>query len=165
MTDEPGYTPRQLLRGLSLPRRVTHVVAGLGGLAGASLIGYLWATEPDPLPARTQAAFAALIAIGLAWTVFGGWALTRHPLFAVDRVIAGWLAVVFSTLLTAGMVVLAVSRGGGAGALASAGLGLIAVAVAVAALVRARVYRRDLLTRQRSLEDGNAPGGTGSWTG
>lgn len=153
MIDEPGYTPRQLLRGLSLSRRVGHVLTGLGGLAGAALIGLLWATEPAPLPARTQVAFAVLIAIGLAWAAIGGWALARHPMFAVDRVIAGWLAVTFSTLLAAGMLVLALTRGGGAGALAAAGCGIVGVGVAVTVLVRARTYRRTLLARQRGLED------------
>jgi hypothetical protein len=153
MTDEPGNTPRQLLRGLSLPRRVGHVVAGLGGLAGAAIIAQLWATEPDPLPGRTRAAFAVLIAIGLAWATFGAWALTRHPLFAVDRLIAGWLAVTFSTLLTAGMLLLALTRDGGAGALAAAGFGAVLVVAAVTALVRAGAYRRTLLARERRLHD------------
>jgi hypothetical protein len=153
MTDEPGHPPRQLLRGLSLRRRVGHVLAGLGGLAAAAIIAQLWATEPDSLPVRTQAAFAVLIAIGLAWAVFGAWALTRHPLFAVDRVIAGWLAVTFSTLLTAGMLLLALTRDGGAGVLAAAGVGVLLIGAAVTALVRARAYRKTLLARQRRLQD------------
>src|SRR5688500_1004535 len=104
MTDQPGYPVEHILRGLTLPRRIGYAAAGLGGLAGATMIGTLWATEPTPLPARTQFAFAGLMAIGLAWAAFAAWALARRPLFAVDRVIAATLAVGFSLLTTVGAV-------------------------------------------------------------
>ena len=70
MTERPGYGPDRILRGLTLRRRLGDVLAGLGGLAGALLIGTLWATEPGELPMRTQVAFAALILIGGAWAAF-----------------------------------------------------------------------------------------------
>jgi hypothetical protein len=76
---------------LSLRRRVAYLVVALAGLTGSALIGLLWATEPG-LPPRTAAAFAVLMAIGLGWAAFGGWAVTRRvPLFARDRVVAAWL--------------------------------------------------------------------------
>jgi len=78
MTERPGYSPDQIMRGLSLPRRVAHVTVGLGGLAAAATIGLLWATEPGDLPLRTRIAFTTLIAIGLAWAGFAGWALARR---------------------------------------------------------------------------------------
>jgi hypothetical protein len=151
VTEQPGYPAQDILRGLSLPRRVGYLVAGLGGLAGAAMLGTLWATEPTPLPARTQLAFAALMAVGLSWAGFAAWALIRRPLFAADRVIAATLAVVFSTLTTIGAVAVAVARSSPPGGLAAAGVGLALIAVAASMLVRARRYRAGLLARERDL--------------
>ena len=96
---------------LSLRSRIGNVVALLGGLGGALVTGLLWATEPA-LPGRTHLAFGVLVALGLAWAGYGTWALTRRtPLFALDRVIAAWLAVTATGLLTAGTVAIAVARG------------------------------------------------------
>jgi len=153
MTEQPGYPPEQILREMSLPRRVGYVVAGLGGLVGAAMIGMLWATEPVQLPARTRLAFAALIAVGLAWAAFAAWALARRPLFAADRLIAAALAVGFSTLTTVGAVAVALARGSTAGALAGVGVGLILISIATTILVRARAYRATLLGRKRALEE------------
>jgi len=78
---------------LSLRRRVGYVILAFAGLTGSALISLLWATEPG-LPLRTKVAFAILIANGMGWTAFGGWVVTRRtPLFARDRVVAGWLGV------------------------------------------------------------------------
>jgi hypothetical protein len=140
----------RLSRSLSLRGRIGNVVALLGGLGGALFIGLLWATEPV-LPGRTQLAFGALVALGLAWAVYGVWALTRRtPLFALDRVIAAWLAVVATGLLTAGTVAIALARG----TWVSATGVLVAVTLAVLAaviLVRARADRAVLLRRKREL--------------
>jgi hypothetical protein len=136
---------------MSLKRRVGYVVAGLGGLLGTAMIGMLWATEPTALPARTQLAFAALIAV--AWAVFAAWALARRPLFAADRLIAAALVVGFSTLTTIGAVAVALARDSAAGAVAGGGIGLILIAVATTTLVRARAYRATLLARKRELEE------------
>src|SRR5690349_19341549 len=46
MTERPGYDPEHIVRGLSLPRRGGHLVAGLGGLTTVAVVGLLWATEP-----------------------------------------------------------------------------------------------------------------------
>jgi hypothetical protein len=76
---------------LSLRRRIATVAAMLGGLAVAIVVGLLWVTEPN-LPARTQVAFGAIVALGLAWVGFGVWVLNRRlPLFALDRVVAAWM--------------------------------------------------------------------------
>ncbi|MEU3165354.1 hypothetical protein [Streptosporangium sp. NPDC006930] len=135
---------------LSLRRRIAHVVALLGGLGGALFVGLLWATEPA-LPGRTHLAFGALVALGLAWAGYGAWALSRRtPLFALDRVIAAWLAVAATGLLTAGTAVVAVSRGtwtGMAGVAVAATLTVLAVAL----LLRARADRAALLRRKREL--------------
>ena len=75
------------------------MVALVGGLTAAAVIGVLWITEPA-LPPRTQVAFGGLVLIGLAWAGYGSWALTRRtPLFALDRVIAAWLSVAATNLL------------------------------------------------------------------
>lgn len=134
---------------LSLRRRVVTTVALLGGLLGAALVGLLWLTEPN-LPGRTQLAFGVLVLVGLGWAGYGTWVLTRRtPLFALDRVIAGWLAVVATVLLVVLTVVVAVTRGG-VGFAAYAVVALL-VAVAVGNLVRARALRAALLRRKREL--------------
>lgn len=158
MSEQPGYTPDELLRGLSLRRRAGYAVAGLAGVAGAALLAILWATEPRALPARTQLAFAALIVVGLTWGVFAGWVLTRHPMFASDRLVAAALAVGFSTLTTAGSVAIAFARGSTAGVFASLGAGLALTAIAAIMLARARTYRTLLLARKRQLELPVSPG-------
>jgi hypothetical protein len=152
MTERPGYGPEHILRGLSLPRRVGHLLAGLGGLTMAALVGLLWATEPGTLPLRTRVAFAAMIGIGLTWAGFAGWALARRPLFAADRVIAAWLAVTFSALVALGMVTIALSRAGTAAVVASGGVGTTFTVGAAALLARARAHRRALLARRDELE-------------
>ncbi|WP_436531963.1 hypothetical protein [Actinoplanes sp. HUAS TT8] len=94
---------------LSLRRRVFYLIVGLAGLTGSALIGLLWATEPG-LPARTSAAFAVLVVIGLGWAGFGGWAVSRRaPLFARDRVIAAWLGAGAWLVFALGAVLIAVT--------------------------------------------------------
>lgn len=135
---------------LSLRRRIANVVALLGGLGGALFTGLLWATEPA-LPGRTHLAFGALVALGLGWAGYGAWALTRRtPLFALDRVIAGWLAVAATGLLTAGTAAVAATRGTWAGTAGVAVAATLAV-LAVAVLLRARADRAALLRRRREL--------------
>jgi hypothetical protein len=152
MTERPGYGPEHIMRGLSLPRRVGHLVAGLGGLTTAAVVGLLWATEPGVLPVRTRIAFAAVIGIGVTWAGFAGWALARRPLFAVDRVIGAWLAVTFSSLIALGMVTIALSRASTAVVLACGGVGATLIAAAGTLVARARAHRRALLTRRDDLE-------------
>jgi hypothetical protein len=149
--EQPGYPAAQVLRGLSLPRRIGYVIAGVSGLAAAAMIGTLWATEPAPLPARTQLAFAALIAIGVAWAVFAAWALARRPLFAVDRLIAATLALTFTALTTIGTVAVAWSRSSTVGVWAAAAVGLPLIAVAAVMLARTHAYRARLLARRHEL--------------
>ncbi|MEV4759659.1 hypothetical protein AB0J86_31810 [Micromonospora sp. NPDC049559] len=107
-------TPEDVLERLDAPlslrRRVGYVTLTLTGLAGSGLVGLLWLTEPG-LPPRTEVAFAVLVAIGLCWAVFGGWALTRRaPLYAQDRVVAGWLGLGAWLLFTAGALVITTLR-------------------------------------------------------
>ncbi|GAB7052103.1 hypothetical protein [Catenuloplanes indicus] len=134
---------------LSLARRIAAVAAGLGGLTVAAVVASLWATEPA-LPAATRAAFAGVIAIGLAWVAYAAWLLTRrHPLFARDRVIAAWLSLTACTVLAAFVTAVSVARDQAR----PAALTLAATLLTVAAvnLVRARAHRAALLRRKREL--------------
>ncbi|MDP9865572.1 MULTISPECIES: hypothetical protein [Streptosporangium] len=141
----------KLSRPLSLRSRIGAVVALLGGLVGAVGVGLLWATEPA-LPGRTHLAFGLLVALCLAWTGYGSWALTRRtPLFALDQVIAGWLSVVATGLLTAAAVAVAAVRGTWVGVTGVA-VAVTMTAVALVVLVRARARHAALLRRRRELE-------------
>jgi apolipoprotein N-acyltransferase len=107
-------TPEEVLARLdsplSLRKRVGHLILAFAGLTGSALISLLWATEPG-LPPRTKVAFAVLVVTGLCWTTFGCWVVTRRtPLFAQDRVVAGWLGVGAWAAFTVGAFALTASR-------------------------------------------------------
>ncbi|MFC4588706.1 hypothetical protein [Sphaerisporangium corydalis] len=167
MNDEPRLSAEEMIGRLSGAlspwRRVRGVVALVAGLAGAVLIGSLWATEPGPLPGRTRLAFAMLTLFCLAWACYGGWAVTRRaPLFAADRVVAGWLALTASAATTALMVTVAARRGSGLAPALAAGSALVALSIVLT--VRAHARRRALLRRKHELsgerDAGRGTGGT-----
>ncbi|MGW5723600.1 hypothetical protein ACWEVP_46045 [Amycolatopsis sp. NPDC003865] len=149
-------TPEELIKRLETPlslrRRVGYVTVALAGLLGSGLAGLLWATEPG-LPPRTKIAFAVLVAIGLAWAVFGTWAVTRRaPLFARDRVVAGWLGVAAWLLFTAGAVVITTLRHR-----LDPELLTVVLVLGAAAVLRLRAVRRGraaLLRRKAQLTRG-----------
>ncbi|MBB3733042.1 hypothetical protein [Nonomuraea dietziae] len=137
---------RRLSGPVSLRRRMAYVVALVMGLGGALAIGLLWATEERPPPV-----FGGFAVLCLAWACYGGWALTRRtPLFALDRVIGGWIAVAATWPLTLLTVALAVDRPGWAG-WAGAAVNVVLALVAAFVLVRARSARAALLRRKREL--------------
>jgi hypothetical protein len=103
-------------------------------------------------------AFAGIVAVGLGWAVLAGWALIRRPLFAVDRLLAGTLAVVVTTLMSVASVSIAWSRGSVSGALLAGAVGVVLMTVAVLTLVRARAYRAALLARWRDLQPPSSAG-------
>lgn len=106
----PEEVIQRLEQPLSLRRRVGYVTVALAGLLGSGVVAVLWATEPG-LPPRTKVAFAVLMAIGLGWATFGTWAVTRRaPLFARDRVVAGWLGIAAWVLFTVGALVITTLR-------------------------------------------------------
>ncbi|MCC5034691.1 transmembrane transport protein [Streptomyces sp. WAC 00631] len=148
-----GELERALAAEVSLGSRIRHLAVGLAGGCGAALIAVLWATEPHPLPLRTRAAFAGLIAIGLAWAAFAGWVLSRRrPLFARDRVLAARLALVAAAVTGVAGTALAAVRATTAGVLVTALAGVLLVAAAGLALVRARSRRRELLALRSALQ-------------
>ncbi|WP_187414686.1 hypothetical protein [Nonomuraea sp. PA05] len=154
--DEPRLSAAELIErlepALSPWRRARAVAALLAGLAGTVFVAALWWSEPGPLPGRTQAAFACFTVFCLAWTSYGGWLLTRRvPLFATDRVVAGWIALVASLVTGVGLAGVAVQRGGGLGAALATGGVLVAAALVL--VVRAHTRRAALLRRRRELSE------------
>jgi membrane associated rhomboid family serine protease len=136
---------------LSTRSRYGHVALLLAALMMCVLLGALLATEPV-LPGRTQVALAVMLGIGASWVVYATWVLRhRRPLLANHRVVAGWMAVVFTALFFAGASAMAVSTGGPTlQAAATAGAAMLAVAVAV--LVHAYRNIARLRARRRELE-------------
>lgn len=148
----PEELERALVAEVSLRSRMRYMVVGLAGGCGAALVAVLWVTEPGPLPARTQVAFAGLIVVGVAWAALAGWILSRRrPLFARDRVLGAWLALVVTTVTGVAGVALTAVRGTAAEALAVALAGAALVATAGLLLVRARFRRRELLRLRDAL--------------
>lgn len=151
--DVPAELERALAAEVSLRSRMRYVAVGLAGGCAAVLIAVLWATEPQPLPSPTQAAFAALIAVGLAWAVFAGWALTRRrPLFARDRVLGARLALAVTTVTAIAGTALAAARGTATEALGTALVGIVLITVAGLLLARERSHHRELLRLRDALQ-------------
>ena len=141
---------------LSLRSRIGHVALLLASAAMTVVVASLSITEPA-LPARTAAAFAAMTMISLAWVAFSGWVLTRRrPLFGRDRVVAGRMAVIFTSTFMAVALAIAYSSGGRA-PVAAAVMGLLLVAAAVTLLVHARRNVLRLTSRREALEHELAP--------
>ncbi|HEY3472276.1 MAG TPA: hypothetical protein VGL47_44570 [Amycolatopsis sp.] len=150
----PEDLERALAAEVSLRSRMRHVAVGLAGASGAAVLTVLWVTEPHPLPAGTQAAFAVLIAVGLAWAAFAGWVLSRRrPLFARDRVLGARLALAVSVGTCVAGTALAAARGTTAETLATALTGGVLVMAAGLLLARAHARRRALLRLRDTLRD------------
>jgi hypothetical protein len=115
------------------------------------VVASLWFTEPV-LPKRTQMAFALMTIIGLSWTTFAVWVLTtRRVLLGRDSVIAGRMAVTFTTTFVIGALTLGYMSGGTA-PYAAATMGLALLAGAIALLVRAHRRVARLTARREALE-------------
>lgn len=144
---------RRLARELSQGSRTGSLLLLLSSSFATVGVAALWLTE-EGLPLRTRVAFGLLTAIGLAWSIFFGWVLTRRQLlFAYHRVVAGRLAVAACSVFTGGALLLAFSSPGlrQTGLLAAAlGGGLVAAAVLL--LRAARRRHGDLLALRSSLE-------------
>lgn len=131
--------------------RWAHLALLLAALAMAILSGALLATEAA-LPIRTQVAFAGMLVIALSWVGYAGWVLQRRlTLLANHRVIAAWMAVLWSTVFSAAATALGWFGSKPAGFVAGS-VGLVFVAIAVALLVRARRRFKELQARRQQLE-------------
>jgi hypothetical protein len=143
---------KMVRRELSTPARLGYLLLLMMTLTAAGLIATLWITEPGPLPMRTHVAFGLLTMINLAWAVLFGWVLTRRKvLYAMHRVIAGWMALSFCALFLLFGLMIAVVR---TDATASAFIGLVGagqLVVAVILLRRARRRQHALLARRDEL--------------
>lgn len=136
---------------LSLKARVGYVALLLVAAAMTVVVVSLWATEPA-LPIRTQLSFGVMAAIGASWVALAAWVLTRRrPLFARDRVIAGTMAVVFTSLfVAAALVALGITRG--VAAFTMLGTGVVMLALATRMLRDARRRFGALVARRHVLE-------------
>lgn len=136
---------------LSLRTRVGHVALLLAAAIMTAVVVALWVTEPS-LPVRTQAAFGVLAAIGASWAAFAAWVLSRRrPLFARDRVIAGRMAVMFTTVFVVAAVgALFVTRGTAALAMLGSAIGMLALALATLRGAQRRFAA--LAARRQALE-------------
>jgi hypothetical protein len=113
----------------------------------------LWLSEPA-LPLRAHIAFAAMTAIAASWVGYSSWVLTRRRvLFGRQRVVAARMAVLFTSVFVAGMVLVGVTSGGRAPFVAAA-TGVLLLAIAIALLVRARRVHSQLVARRNELERG-----------
>jgi hypothetical protein len=143
---------RQLVEAeLSMTARVGHVVLLLVSLLMTVGIVSLWATEPF-LPLRTQVAFGVMTVIGVSWSLFATRVLTgRRVLYARHRIVAGRLAVTFTSVFALGAGAIAYLSGSPAAYL-SVALGGAMVAVAIWLLVRAHRAMARLDARRQVLE-------------
>jgi len=153
--DEPTLSVQQVQlyvqEEASMKRRMIYTLLLLFDAGVVVMLVALWSTEPS-LPFRTHLAFGAMLAVGLAWLGFFGWVLSRRrPLFALDKVIAGRLALTFTTLFLLGGIAVAVQRAHWLGLLTVVLVAGMFVAVAATTFVRAIRIRQSLLRRREEL--------------
>jgi hypothetical protein len=146
-----GDLRRLLDAELSGPSRVRYVALLVASLTMTVVVASLWLTEPV-LPTRARVAFVLMTFIGLSWTAFAVWVLTtRRVLLGRDSVMAGRMAVTFTTAFVIGALTLGyMTRGTAPYAAAMMGLGLLAGAIAL--LVRAHRRVERLTARRDALE-------------
>lgn len=136
---------------LSLRARLGYVALLLVAVSMTVVIASLWITEAA-LPPRTQWAFGVMTLIGVCWSSLAAWALgSRRPLYARDRVIAGRMAVTFTSVFVAACVA-AVNLAANPAALAALGAGVVMLVLAVGMLAEARRKFAALAERRRKLE-------------
>lgn len=143
---------------LSSAPRIAHGALLAAALTMTLVVASLGLTEPNP-PLRATLAFAVLAAIGSGWTGYAIWVLTqRRVLYARQRVVAGWLAVSFTTIFTIGALATGILAGVPAGFVA-AGLGVALMAAAAGLLLRARQRLTMLSARLIELETARGTAG------
>jgi membrane associated rhomboid family serine protease len=137
---------------LSSRSRMGYVGLLLMSVLMSVAIGSLWATEPS-LPTRTQVAFAAMVAIGVSWCVFALRVLTsRRILLARHAIVAGRMAVTFTSIFVVGTLAAAYASDNRAAGLTAASIGMV-MAIASGLLLRCAHRRFEQLEeRRRTLE-------------
>ena len=136
---------------LSTPTRVMHILLALAAALMTIVVTSLWLTEPA-LPFRTTVAFAALTGIGLGWLAFSLWVLrSKHVLLARHRVVAGRLAVSFSSVFVVGCLLLGFASPSRA-AWSAMAMGITLLLIAVVVWRRAETAHMRLLARRHTLE-------------
>lgn len=132
--------------------RVGHIALLLCAATMTIGLGTLWATEPE-LPLRTHVAFASMVAIGCAWTIYAAWVLTtRSVMLARHRIIAAWMGILFSTAFTVLFAAVGYSGQLGNTPFVAAAVESVLIGVAVVMLIRARRRFADLVVLRNSLE-------------
>jgi hypothetical protein len=140
---------------LSLRARLGYVALLLVSVAMSVVTLSLWITETG-LPSRTRWAFGAMTLIGVSWAALAAWALAaRRPLYARDRVIAGRLAVTFTSLFMAAAIAAAILATSPA-TMGALGAGVVMLVLAIRVLADARAWFAALDGRRRELESGPA---------
>ena len=140
---------------LSLSARLGYVALLLFAAAMTAVITSLWLTEPA-LPVRTQVAFGVMNLIGASWLALSIWALSaRRPLFARDRVIAGRMAVAFTSVFLLGAVAaVIVADNAMSHAVLATGAVMLGLAIRAWSVARRRfaelILSRDALTEELS---------------
>jgi hypothetical protein len=156
-SNTPPAMTAELLRladtELSLRSRLGYVALLLAALMMTSVVGSLWLTEPS-LPRRAHAGFALMTVIGISWVVFAIRVLThRRVLLARHGIVAGRMAVTFTSVFVLGALV-AIFAAGGAAAYAATATGVVMLGAAIVLLRRAQqtfarlTERRDVLARE-----------------
>lgn len=136
---------------LSLKARLGYVALLLASTGMTAVIASLWLTETF-LPLRAQLAFGVMCLIGVSWSALALWALgARRPLFARDRVIAGGMAVTFTSVFVAGAIA-AVIVANNAAAYGALAMGAAMLGVAIKVWVGARRRFAGLAARRSALE-------------
>lgn len=137
---------------VSLAGRLAHVALLLVALAVVCVVASLWLTEAA-LPLRTQVAFGALTAIGLAWVTYACWVLTtKRPLLAAHRIVAARMAVAFSALFVVGCLAVSVVTPDAAAARSAAAFGAGLCVIAVVQWRRAGRRVNALRSRREELQ-------------
>jgi len=146
---------RRLAKELSVGSRVAFTLLLAAALAVAAAVGSLWATEPA-LPLRTRVAFGGIVLVALAWAAAFAWTLARRKvLLARHRLVTTRLAVVASTVFTAGALAVAATEPSlRSAAVSAAALGAVMVCVAGVLWRRAAGGYRRLEERVRVLQRG-----------
>lgn len=136
---------------LSAAARMRYVGLLLAASAMTVIVTALLITEPS-LPLRTTIAFSILAVIGLSWTGFATWVLTRKRiLLGRHRIVAGRMAVAFSAVFCMGSLAVGYTTSSRA-AVASAAMGAVMLVVAAMMLMRARRRFEQLSRRRAELE-------------